>query len=134
MEKKELSKNEIEELMKEIVSLAKNSFNSEESNLVGEVKGSHKEIKSELQNITKRLDTANGYTAKHEQRLNTQDVLNAQITLTQAQTTASLEKISQKLEELSVAKSEAEGSLNTFKWLFGALGVGNIIMFLKTLF
>lgn len=26
-----------------------------------------------------------------------------------------------------------QGSLSTFKWLFGALGIGNIIMFVKIL-
>lgn len=105
------------------------SGKKETSDLAGDVKISHREIKSGLDEIKRRLDTANGYTAKHEQRLNTQDVLNAQITITQQQTAETLKGLLQKIEILGEAKNKAEGSLATFKWLFGLnlAGLGGIL-------
>ena len=43
--------------------------------------------------INKHLDTLNGSVAKHEQRLSAQDVLNAQMTITQAQLVEELKSI-----------------------------------------
>lgn len=95
------------------------SGKKESSDIAGEVKISHGEIKLTLDEIKRRLDTANGYTAKHEQRLNSLDVINAQTTLTQQQTVKTLEEATQTLKGLVKDRDKAEGSIATFKWLFG---------------
>lgn len=95
------------------------SGKKESSDIAGEVKISHGEIKMTLDEIKRRLDTANGYTAKHEQRLNSLDVINAQTTLTQQQTVKTLEEATQTLKSLVKDRDKAEGSIATFKWLFG---------------
>ena len=124
---------DLQQLIKEVVAQAKNSLKNEDSNIAGEVKASHKEIKIALASIDQRIKTANSYTAKHEQRLNSQDVFNAQTTMTQTQTLKSLDEmliqikdVSKRLEDISEFKNEAEGSLATFKWLFGLFGIGGL--------
>lgn len=100
----------------------------------------HTEIMYTLENIAKtgeginkRLDTLNGSVAKHEQRLAAQDVLNAQMTITQAQIVNELKT----LKENDTTKNDwvlkTQGSIGTFKWLFGFLGIGTLITLLKVL-
>lgn len=120
----------LDQKIKESHSTGLESGNKESSRLVDDVL---KKVANKLDEshgeIKRRLDTANGYTAKHEQRLNTQDVLNAQMTITQQQTAKTLEGLLEKIEILTTAKASAEGSLATFKWLFGLnlAGLGGVL-------
>ena len=36
-----------------------------------------------------------------------------------------------RLSKLEEKANKAEGSINTFKWLVGAIGIGTLVMFLK---
>ncbi len=107
--------------------------NMKEQETHGQIMSALGEIKSVGEGIQKRLDTLNGSVAKHEQRLGTQDVLNAQITLTQAQIIADLKIVKDKEDATNIFRLKSEGSINTFKWLFGFIGIGTLITLLKVL-
>lgn len=85
------------------------------------------ELKHAVEGTNKRLDTLNGSVAKHELRLATQDVLNAQITMTQAQTVADQRdmKTQDKVNNEFILRTQ--GSIQTFKWLFGFVGLGTLV-------
>lgn len=110
---------------------ANQSGKKETSGLVDDVKGFHQEIKTELQGVNKRLDTLNGSVAKQQDKLAQHDIINAQVTLTQKQTTDTLAVLLKSSEENTVFRVGAEANLSAFKWLFGFLGIGNVIMFAK---
>lgn len=129
-----MNEKEFKQITEEYLEKVRQSGKKETSDLVSDIKNFHLQLSNDMQNIIKRLDTANGYTAKHEQRLNTQDVFNAQTTMTQTQTIDSLKTILTRLEDISKFKNEAEGSLATYKWLFGFLGIGGIIALIKLFF
>lgn len=81
--------------------------------------------------INKHLDTLNGSVAKHEQRLSAQDVLNAQMTITQAQLVEELKSIKTKTELSGDFIVSSKATINTVKWLIGVLGIGNIVLIIK---
>lgn len=114
-----------------------NSFKSlqagkeETSNLVGEIKDDHKLILTKVESIERHLGTLNGSVAKHNDKLANHDIINAQTTLVLSQLTKNYEQVSVITVDTEKFRNQAEGSLITFKWLFGFLGVGNVIMFLK---
>lgn len=130
----EVLKRTIEEYLEKI----RQSGKKETSDLAGDVKLSHREIKGGLDRIEKRLDTANGYTAKHEQRLNSQDVLNAQTALSLQAISNSLMDIKNSeiktLKETTEANAayitETKAVINTFKYLFALnlAGIGSIFV------
>jgi len=98
----------------------------------------HKEVLIELGQIKEavnRLDTKvgiqNGSVAKHEARLATQDVLNAQMTMSQQQILNKLGEFAKSEKLNDDFRISSQASLATFKWLFGFLGIGNVIMFIK---
>ena len=126
----------------EMLILANQSGKKETSDIWGEVKGVHERLESKVDGINKRLDNLNGSVAKHNDKLATHDVINAQNTLILQGVVDTLKEIktkdgadvrqaSSKLETLEKYQNEQIGSISTFKWLFGFLGVGNIVMFLK---
>lgn len=83
--------------------------------------------------INHRLDTLNSSVAKHELRLGNQDVLNAQITLTQGQIVSDLKemRVGEKSNNDFILRTQ--GSINTFKWLIGFIGIGTLLTLLKVL-
>lgn len=87
-------------------------------------------IKS-VDDLNVKVGLQNGSVAKHEARLATQDVLNAQMTITQQQLVDKLSASTLSETENNIFRIESKASINTFKWLFGFLGIGNIIIFLK---
>ena len=91
------------------------------------------EIKQSVEGVKARMDIANGNTAKHADKLASQDILNAQVTISQQQ----LLKDIKGLQDLEKANNEfrltSKGSINTFKWLFGFVGIGTLITLLKVL-
>lgn len=97
-----------------------------------EVIGLLTELKQTGEGINKRLDTLNGSVAKHADRLSNHDIINAQTTLSQQQIIKELAQLTKSEEKNNDFRVGSEASLNTFKWLFGFLGIGNIIMFAKT--
>ncbi len=99
----------------------------------GQVMSSLGEIKSSIDGTNKRLDNLNGSVSKHEQRLGMQDVLNAQTTITQQQMVVDLALLKKREEETNAFRLKSEGSINTFKWLFGFVGIGTLITLLKVL-
>lgn len=129
----------LNEKMKESASHTKNSLLSEESNLVGEIKNSHTIIESRLASIDERFKTLNGSVAKQQDKLAQHDIINAQITITQQQIIDSLKELKatdlatlkKNDEENTKYRNKASGSLDTFKWLFGFLGIGNIALIIK---
>lgn len=93
----------------------------------------HQLILTNLEGINSHLAVLNSKVASHEKIHGDQAVLNAQVTLTQTQLVESMKTITNKVEELSEYQIRFDGGFKTFKWLFGFLGFGNIIMFIKVL-
>lgn len=89
------------------------------------------ELKNTVEGTNRRLDTLNGSVSKHELRFATQDVLNAQITMTQAQTAQDQRDIKQSNGANNEFILRTQGAINTFKWLFGFVGFGTLATFLK---
>lgn len=129
----------INQKMKETVSHAKHSFREEDSNIAGEVKSSHQEIKSELQGINAHLKTLNGSVAKHTDKLAQNDIINAQTTMSLQQLATSLKEmkttdlatLKKREEENSDFRKATTTTLGNFKWLVGAIGVGNLGIIIK---
>jgi len=130
------------QFFQEMLLQANQSGKKETSDLWGEVKGVHERLELKVDGINKRLDNLNGSVAKHNDKLATHDVINAQNTLILQGVVDSLKEIktkdgadvrqtSNKLATLEKYQNEQIGSINTFKWLFGFLGTGNVIIFLK---
>lgn len=90
------------------------------------------ELKQTGEGINRRLDTLNGSVAKHADRLANHDIINTQTTLSQQQMLKELNHLTSSEEKNNDFRVSSIASLNTFKWLFGFLGLGNIIMFAKT--
>jgi len=118
------------------------SGKKENSDLVSEMKDTHRGIIDGITGIIKRLDTLNGSVAKQQDKLAQHDVINAQMTITQQQIIESLKELKvtdlatlkKSDEENTTFRNKADGSLSTFKWLFGFLGFGNIVMIIKLFF
>lgn len=91
------------------------------------------ELKHTVQGTNTRLDTLNHSTAKHEQRLNSQDVLNSQITITQGQIVSDMKEMKIQDTTNNAFILRTQGSIDTFKWLVGFIGVGTLITLLKVL-
>lgn len=89
------------------------------------------EMKREMEGVNKRLDIANHATAKNIDKLAAQDVLNAQITITQSQLVTELKemKAGEKINNEFILRTQ--GSIITFKWIFGFVGFGTLIIFFK---
>lgn len=106
-----------------------------------EDKHSHNEVMNSLTEILKvteginaRLDKLNGSVAKHADKFATQEVMNAQTTMSQQQIVSDLAIIKDKEEKASIFMYEARGSIGTFKWLIGLIGMGTLLTILKTFF
>lgn len=128
----------IEKLVKEVALVVNQSTKQENSNLIADMKSSHTailtflgEIKNSTEGINKRLDTLNSSVAKHEMRLASQDVLNAQMTITQQSLTEDSKTLKNEAKESNNFRVGFTSSLNTIKWLLGFVGIGNAILFLK---
>jgi len=115
----------------ELILKAVQSGKKETSGLVSDIKDHHREIKEGIAGITKRLDTLNGSVAKHADKLAMNDILNTQVTMTQTQIVTDLATLKKKEEETSAFRLKSEGSINTFKWLFGFVGFGSLLTLLK---
>jgi len=89
------------------------------------------EIKNTVDGTNKRLDQLNGSVAKHTDKFASQDILNAQTTMTQIQQTSDLQTLKSNDKVFDEFRISFLSSLNTFKWLFGILGIGNLIIFAK---
>lgn len=85
------------------------------------------ELKNTVEGTNKRLDTLNGSVAKHELRLATQDVLNAQITMTQSQVVNDQREMKAQDKVNNDFILRTQGSIQTFKWLFGFVGLGTLV-------
>ena len=107
------------------------SGKKETSDLVLDIKDNHKLILAKVEAIDEHLKNLNGSVAKHNEKLANHDIINAQTTLSLATISENLKSIQTLSIDNNTFKNKAEGSLNTFKWLFGFLGVGNIAVFLK---
>lgn len=92
------------------------------------------DLKEMGNNIVKRLDTLNGSVAKHEARFGTQDVMNAQTTLTQQQIMEDLKVLKAEARNSSDFRLEANTTINVFKWLVGLIGIGTLITLFKSFF
>lgn len=98
----------------------------------------HEKVLIQLGTLIKSVDDLNikvglqnGSVAKHEARLATQDVLNAQMTITQQQLVEKLASSTSNEMENSTFRIKTTASIDTFKWLVGLLGIGNIILISK---
>lgn len=99
-----------------------------------EIMHSLNDLKGVGDGILKRLDALNGSVAKHEARFGSQDVLNAQMTITQQQIVADLQGLKAESKNSSDFRLEASTTINVFKWLVGLIGIGTLIGLLKTFF
>ena len=84
--------------------------------------------------INKRLDVLNGSVAKHEARFGSQDVLNAQMTMSQTQIVSDLSVLKKSEKETTDFRLKTIGSIDTFKWLIGFIGVGTLLSVYKAFF
>ena len=96
------------------------------------IEATHGVIVLRLDSIDQKQATANGYVAKHEQRLNTQDVMNATTASSLQNVVTTLDKIVKSEEENTTYRIQAKTTVDNFKWLlgiglFGQLGM--IILF-----
>ena len=89
------------------------------------------DIKQIGDGINRRLDTLNGSVAKHEARFGSQDVLNAQVTLSQSQIVKDLQELRTTSSETINFRLKAQGSIETFKWLIGLIGIGTLATAIK---
>lgn len=92
------------------------------------------DLKETGNNIVKRLDMLNGSVAKHEARFGTQDVMNAQTTITQQQIMMDLKDLKTEAKNSSDFRLEANTTINVFKWLVGLIGIGTILTLFKSFF
>lgn len=84
--------------------------------------------------INKRLDVLNGSVAKHEARFGSQDVLNAQMTMSQSQIVSDLSILKNSEKETTDFRLKTIGSIDTFKWLIGLIGIGTLLSVIKAFF
>ena len=137
MDEKDLKK--IEEYIKEAHLAGLQSGKKETSDLVGDLKSVNIRVMEGITSINKRLDTITNSVDKQQDKLAQHDIINAQITITQQSIvdalkelkTTDLSTLKKNDEENTKWRNKAEGSLSTFKWLFGALGIGNVAMLIK---
>jgi hypothetical protein len=92
---------------------------------------SNREIMTAITGIHDRLDKLNGYIAKHENRLNTQDVLNAQMTITQQQLVNDIKDFRKDEETNTEYRIKTRASIDTLKYIIGIVGLGGLIAILK---
>ncbi len=99
-----------------------------------------KRMEDGFNSISKQLDNLERSVVKHAEKLSNQDVLNAQMTITQQQIVGTIVEIKENIVKVqSENKTMSDfmvaftSSLNTFKWLFGLLGIGNVAIFLKVI-
>ncbi len=104
-----------------------------DNNTHGEVMSALGELKHVGEGINRRLDTLNGSVAKHADKLANQDVLNAQVTLTQTQIVTDMKDMKSGDKLMNDFILRTQGSISTFKWLFGFLGIGTLVTLLKVL-
>lgn len=117
--------------LEDLLTRAVQSGKQETSDLVLDIKDNHKLILAKVEAIDSHLKTLNGSVAKHADKLANHDIINAQTTLSLSTISENLKSIQALSLDNNTFKNKAEGSLNTFKWLFGFLGVGNVAIFLK---
>ena len=122
-----------ERIIKETAVVVKNSTETSNSTLLAGVQANHKELADGISGVHTRLDKLNGSVAKHADKLASQDVLNAQMTITQQQIVVDLATLKKREEETNAFRLKSEGSINTFKWLFGFVGLGTLVTFLKVM-
>ncbi len=130
----QLDKQELKHILDEYLERIRQSGKKETSDLVGDVKLSHGEIKVVLDEIKRRLDTANGYTAKHEQRLNNQDIMNAQTTISQQQTANSLAMLIASDKANTEDRIGRNGFNVRMQWILGFIGFGTFTLVAKYIF
>ncbi len=91
----------------------------------------NREIMTAITGIHDRLDKLNHYTGKHENRLNNQDVLNAQMTLTQQQLVNDINNFKKEESINSDYRVKTKASLDTLKYIVGVVGLSGLIAILK---
>jgi len=96
------------------------------------IEATHGVIVLRLDSIDQKQATANGYVAKHEQRLNTQDVMNASTTMALQTITTNLTELVKSDKENTTYRIQSKQTIDNFKTflglgLFGILG--NILLF-----
>lgn len=91
-------------------------------------------VSSTLLGIEEHLRKLNGSVSKHEQRHNAQDVLNAQMALSLNQASKSLESVAEMQKETTEYMLRADGAISTGKWIIGLIGVGTLVMIIKSFF
>ncbi len=121
----------IEQAIKEAHLIGLQAGKKESSDLVADVKITHKELKTGIDGINNRLDKLNGSVAKHADKFSGQDILNAQVTITQQQFVNDLIELKKSDKEVTNFMLKSKGSIDTFKWLFAFVGFGTLLTFLK---
>lgn len=111
----------------------------ESSDLYSDLKSLTNEVKGELKGINEHLKTLNGSVAKHTDKLAQNDIINAQTTMSLQQLATSLQEmkttdlatLKKREEENSDFRKSTSTTLGNFKWLVGAIGIGNVGIILK---
>lgn len=91
-------------------------------------------VVTKLSEIEDHLKKLNGSVSKHEQRHNSQDVLNAQMAMSLNQAVESLKKVAESQEKTTAYMLRAEGTVTTAKWIIGLIGLGTLATLIKSFF
>lgn len=91
-------------------------------------------VVTKLTEIEDHLKKLNGSVSKHEQRHNSQDVLNAQMAMSLNQAVESLKKVAESQEKTTAYMLRAEGTVTTAKWIIGLIGLGTLATLIKSFF
>lgn len=132
----------LEQKIKESHSAGLESGGKEVSNLADSVlkkvtaklDESHNDIKLRLERIDEKQAVANGYVAKHEQRLNNQDIMNAQTTISQQQTANSLATLIASDKANTEDRIGRNGFNVRMQWILGFIGFGTFALVAKYIF
>lgn len=132
---------QIQQLIKDTAYMVHNSVNKEHSNLIGELRLQNTEILGAMEFLkdaavrtNDHLERLNGSVAKHEQRLNNQDIMNAQTTISQQQTAVSLNKLVTSDEKNTTDRIGRKAVMVTAQWILGFIGLGTFALVAKYIF
>ena len=84
--------------------------------------------------VNSKLDSLQSIVSKHSEKLISHEVFNAQVNLTTDQLNKAVDGLEKSVAANTKFVTEFKSSLAVFKWLFGFVGIGNLIMFLKVIF
>jgi len=127
--------------MKENAYMVANHTNKEHSRFIGELRIQNTEILGAMEFLkdaairtNEHLERLNGSVAKHEQRLNNQDIMNAQTTISQQQTAVSLNKLVTSDEKNTTDRIGRSANMTALKWILGFVGFGTFTLVAKYIF